>query len=83
MTYGTAKKLVEEELQESVDCIESIAKIDPRLAAFLKVAILAGMSGGVKLAALNGVSDEHIAIPIARAIKDISLSLTAGIGDVV
>jgi hypothetical protein len=79
VTYIAARQIVEQELQESVDCIESIAKIDPRGAVLLKVAILAGMSGGVKLAALNEASAQSVAMPLAEAIRDISRSLTGAI----
>ena len=76
MTYQRAHSIVERELQECVACIESICRIDPRGAQLLKVAILAGISGGVKLAALNDASAQDVALPLAQAARDISRSLT-------
>ena len=75
MTERKAEELVSAELTAVQDCLpaELVKLLDPGSILLLRAAILAGISSGIVLAAVNDASYESIALPLAKACRAVSL----------
>ena len=74
MNAQAAREILSRELDDVMKVISHFS-FDPSMEGVIRAAILAGISSGVKLAAINDASAEHIAVPLCQAVSVVARSL--------